>query len=574
MKNKQSNSSYTVTAALPYANGPIHLGHVSGVYLPADIYVRYLRMKKKDVLFLCGSDEHGAAITLRAKKEGVTPKQIVDKYHGIIKKSFSDLGISFDVFHRTSEESHHKTAQEFFEKLWKDGKFIEKKSEQYFDQKHQQFLADRYITGTCPKCQTDGAYGDQCESCGADLSPMDLISPTSTLSGEKPVLKETKHWYLPMDRHEEWLREWVRDGVVDGEQFHNPKEWRNQVIGQCLSWIDGGLRPRAMTRDLDWGVKVPIENAEGKVLYVWLDAPIGYISATKHWAEQNNKDWKKYWCKKEANNRRLIHFIGKDNIVFHAIIFPILLKDHGEFILPYNVPSSEFLNLEGDKFSTSKNWAVWLHEYLSSYPDKEDELRYVLTAIAPESKDAEFTWKEYQARVNNELVAIFGNFINRTVVLINKYYDGIAPKRHELTEKDNELIDSLNLAKEKIAKNLELYRIREAQLEAMNIARAGNKYLAEQEPWKVIKTDEQRVETVLSLSLQVCATLSIAFYPFLPKTALRIQKLLGLNECYWFEEKSVCVEAGALIEKPEMLFKKIEDDFVDKERERLKLSSK
>ena len=574
MKNKESKPSYTVTAALPYANGPIHLGHVSGVYLPSDIFVRYLRMKNTDVLFLCGSDEHGAAITLRAKKEGVTPKEIVDKYDKIIRDSFSDLGISFDIFHRTTETLHHQTAQEFFKKLWADKKFIEKTSEQYFDKTYNQFLADRYITGECPKCHADGAYGDQCESCGAVLSPMDLIAPKSTLSGENPVLKETKHWYLPMDRHEEWLREWVRDGVVDGEQFHNPKEWRNQVIGQCLSWIDGGLRPRAMTRDLDWGVEVPLENVEGKVLYVWLDAPIGYISATKQWAIENKKDWKKYWCKKEAKDRRLIHFIGKDNIVFHAIIFPILLKDHGDFILPYNVPSSEFLNLEGDKFSTSKNWAVWLHEYLNRYPEKVDELRYVLTAIAPESKDAEFTWREYQARVNNELVAILGNFINRTIVLINKYYKGIAPKRYDLTAQDNELLDQLDDARWKIEEKLDAYKIREAQIEAMNIARIGNKYLAEQEPWKLIKSDEQRVETILSLSLQVSASLSIAFYPFLPKVASKIQALLGLKEINWFAEKSTYIQAGTSIGKPELLFQKIEDDFVDKEKERLKFSAK
>ena len=575
MKNNESKPEYTVTAALPYANGPIHLGHVSGVYLPADIFVRYLRMQQRDVLFLCGTDEHGAAITLRAKKEGISPKQIVDKYHNVIKNSFNELGISFDVFHRTSEQLHHHTAQEFFKKLWEEEKFVEKKSKQYFDQKNQQFLADRYITGTCPKCQYNEAYGDQCESCGADLSPMDLISPKSTLSGEVPIIKETKHWYLPMNRHEDWLKKWVKDGVLDGESVHDPKEWRNQVVGQCLSWIDGGLKPRAMTRDLDWGVKVPIKGNEGKVLYVWLDAPIGYISATKQWAIENNKDWKKYWCKEEAGDRKLVHFIGKDNIVFHAIIFPILLKDHGGFILPYNVPSSEFLNLEGRKFSTSKNWAVWLHEYMERYPEKGDELRYVLTSIAPESKDAEFTWKEYQARINNELVAIFGNFVNRTIVLVNKYYDGAAPYRSVLTEKDLDLLKLLEESKLKIASNIESYKIREAQSEVMNIARLGNKYLAEQEPWKQIKVDPKRVETIMSLSLHVCAVLSIAFHPFLPKKADKLQKILGINEGFWFtQDIETLIPGGQAIKKPEMLFQKIEDEFIDKEIERLHVSEK
>ena len=411
-----TKDKFTVTAALPYANGPLHLGHVAGVYLPADIFVRFLRMNQHDVAFICGSDEHGAAITLRAKKEGITPKEIVDKYNKVISESFQKFGISFDIFHRTSEEIHHKTAQEFFLKLEQNGKFIEETTEQYFDEEYQQFLADRYILGECPNCHNENAYGDQCEKCGSALSPTDLINPISTLSGKKPVLKSTSHWFLPMDRHEEWLTSWIQDGILDGVKQHDPKTWRNQVVGQCMSWINNGLKPRAMTRDLDWGVKVPIEGADGKVLYVWLDAPIGYISATKQWALDHNKDWKDYW----TGDRKLVHFIGKDNIVFHAIIFPILLKDHGDLILPDNVPAYEFLNLEGDKFSTSRNWAVWLHEYLERYPSKIDELKFVLTSIAPESKDSEFTWKEFQARVNNELADILGNFVNRALVLTQK----------------------------------------------------------------------------------------------------------------------------------------------------------
>ncbi|HKK39152.1 MAG TPA: methionine--tRNA ligase, partial [Cryomorphaceae bacterium] len=421
---------YTVTAALPYANGPLHIGHIAGVYVPADIYVRYLRMAGKDVVFVCGSDEHGAAITLKAKKEGKSPQEIVDEFHTINKESFRDFGIDFDIYHRTSDPLHHKTAQDFFLKLNDKGSFTQKTTEQYFDQEAQQFLADRYITGTCPKCGYENAYGDQCENCGSSLNPRDLIDPKSTLSGSKPVLRETSHWFLPMENHEAWLKEWIEKGVLDGKQQHDPKEWKKQVIGQCKSWIDGGLQPRAMTRDLDWGVKVPLEGAEGKVLYVWLDAPIGYISATKAWAEAEGKDWKPYW---QSEDTKLVHFLAKDNIVFHCIIFPILLKEHGDFILPDNVPANEFLNLEGKKISTSRDWAVWLHEYLADFPDKVDELRYVLNAISPEFRDSEFTWEDYRSRVNNELVAVFGNFVNRTLVLTQKYYDGLVPKVGEKT---------------------------------------------------------------------------------------------------------------------------------------------
>jgi methionyl-tRNA synthetase len=566
-----AGGKFTVTAALPYANGPLHLGHVAGVYLPADIFTRFLRLNGDDVVFICGSDEHGAAITLRAKKEGVTPQEIVDKYYEIISKSFHDFNISFDIFHRTSDELHHKTSQEFFLKLYESNKFIEETTDQYFDTDFNQFLADRYITGTCPKCNHDSAYGDQCEKCGSDLSPLDLINPLSTLSGKSPVLKSTSHWYLPMDKHESWLKEYIQNGVLDGEVHHNPKLWRNQVTGQCMSWINGGLKPRAMTRDLDWGVKVPLPNADGKVLYVWLDAPIGYISATKAWAEANNKDWREYWIKNQAVDRKLVHFIGKDNIVFHAIIFPILLKDHGDFILPDNVPASEFLNLEGDKFSTSRNWAVWLHEYLASYPDKEDELKYVLTSIAPESKDSEFTWKEYQARINNELADILGNFVNRTVVLTHKYYEGRVPERGDLNEADKALIHDLETFPRKIADLIYAYKFREAQSEVMNLARIGNKYLADQEPWKVVKNDPERVKTVINLSLQITANLSLLLLPFLPKTAKKLQSMLGIVLTDW-REGGTCdlISAQSVINAPEILFAKIEDAMVEFEVNKLK----
>ncbi|MFO0495980.1 MAG: methionine--tRNA ligase [Flavobacteriia bacterium] len=562
-----SKDKFTVTAALPYANGPLHLGHVAGVYLPADIFVRFLRMNQHDVAFICGSDEHGAAITLRAKKEGITPQEIVDKYNAIIAKSFSDFNISFDIFHRTSAEIHHATSQDFFLKLYEKGKFTEETSEQYFDEDFQQFLADRYITGTCPKCQNPSAYGDQCEKCGTDLSPTELIDPKSTLSGKTPVLKTTSHWYLPMDRHENWLREWIKDGTLDGVKQHDPKMWRNQVIGQCMSWIDGGLHSRAMTRDLDWGVKVPLPNADGKVLYVWLDAPIGYISATKQWALDQGKNWEDYW----KGDRKLVHFIGKDNIVFHAVIFPILLKDHGDLILPDNVPAYEFLNLEGDKFSTSRNWAVWLHEYLETYPDKEDELKYVLTSIAPETKDSEFTWKEYQTRVNSELADILGNFVNRALVLTQKYYEGVVPAKGELTEEDKRVIEDMQAIPERIGKLIYAYKLRDAQAEAMNLARLGNKYLADQEPWKLVKTDPKRVETIMNIALQITANLSIVLQPFLPKTAGKLGNFLNFEAGNWsVAGKDDQLIAGHLINAPEILFQKIEDTLVEFEVNKLK----
>jgi methionyl-tRNA synthetase len=561
-----SKAKYTITAALPYANGPLHLGHVAGVYLPADIFVRFLRMNNHDVAFICGSDEHGAAITLRAKKEGISPQEIVDKYNHIIGKAFQDFDISFDIFHRTSAEIHHKTSQDFFLKLYENGHFTEETSEQYFDEEYQQFLADRYITGECPKCQNPNAYGDQCEKCGSDLSPTELKNPTSTLSGKTPVLRTTSHWYLPMNRHEEWLREWIKEGKLDGVQQHDPKPWRNQVIGQCMSWIDGGLHSRAMTRDLDWGVKVPLPNADGKVLYVWLDAPIGYISATKQWALDNNKNWEDYW----TGDRKLVHFIGKDNIVFHAVIFPILLKNHGGLILPDNVPAYEFLNLEGDKFSTSRNWAVWLHEYIAAYPDKMDELKYVLTAIAPETKDAEFTWKEYQTRVNSELADILGNFVNRALVLTQKYYEGKVPQQGELTAYDKEVLAEMQAIPERISKLVYLYKLRDAQAEAMNLARLGNKYLAELEPWKLIKTDEKRVETIMNIALQITANLSIVLQPFLPATAEKLSQFLNFKANDWaLAGNSNLLEAGSMTNPPSIIFQKIEDSLVETEVSKL-----
>ena len=561
-----TKSAYTVTAALPYANGPLHLGHIAGVYLPADIFVRFLRMNAHDVVYICGSDEHGAAITLRAKKEGSSPQEIVDKYHNLIRDTFGKFNISFDIYHRTSSKLHHDTSADFFKKLHENKQFIEETSEQYFDEDYQQFLADRYIIGTCPKCADSNAYGDQCEKCGSDLSPTDLINPISTLSGKSPILKETSHWYLPMNEHEEWLREWITNGDLNGAKQHESKLWKNQVIGQCMSWINGGLKPRAMTRDLDWGVKVPLPNADGKVLYVWLDAPIGYISATKQWALDNNKNWKDYWCNVEAKNRKLVHFIGKDNIVFHAIIFPILLRNHGDFILPDNVPAYEFLNLEGDKFSTSRNWAVWLHEYLDTYPDKVDELKYVLTAIAPENKDSEFTWKEFQNRINNELAAIYGNFVNRTLVLTQKYYEGIIPNPNEYSVEDQLVIKELLEIPERISKNMYAYKLREAQAEMMNLARLGNKYLADQEPWKLIKTDEERVKTILYLALQITAALSVASFPFIPDTSQKLQKILNFTSQDWtiLNEFNI-LSAGKTIGEIAILFPKIEDELVENE---------
>ena len=561
-----NSERYTITAALPYANGPLHLGHIAGVYLPADIFVRYLRMKGKDVAFICGSDEHGAAITLRAKKEGITPQEIVDKYHTINQKAFSDFHISFDIYHRTSSELHHKTAQDFFTVLNNNGKFSVQKSEQFYDEEHQQFLADRYITGECPKCANPNAYGDQCEKCGTSLSPTDLKNPISTLSGKTPTLKSTSHWYLPMNEHEAWLKEWIQQGTLDGKPHHNPSEWKNHVVGQCMSWLDGGLHARAMTRDLDWGVKVPVEGADGKVLYVWLDAPIGYISATKQWAIDNGKNWEDYW-----KNSRLIHFIGKDNIVFHCIIFPILLKAHGDFILPENVPAYEFLNLEGDKFSTSRNWAVWLHEYMEAHPDKIDELKYVLTAIAPENKDSEFTWKEYQIRVNNELADVFGNFVNRAVVLTHKYFEGKIPALGTLEAIDKDVLEQLSAFPEKIDALIQKYKLKEAQFEAMNLARLGNKYLADTEPWKLAKTNPERVNTILNISLQITANLTIAFDPFMPLKAQQLRRILNSDRLQLSAfGKADNLQEGHQLNASEILFSKIEDEFVATEVEKLK----
>jgi len=549
---------YTITAALPYANGPLHLGHIAGCYLPADIYARYLKGKGNDVVFVCGSDEHGAAITLRAKKEGTTPQQIVDTNHNIIKKAFADFGIDFDIYHRTTAELHHKTASDFFKDLNDKGSFIQETSEQFYDEEHEQFLADRYVTGECPKCGANGAYGDQCEKCGSSLSPTDLINPKSTLSGKTPVLKETSHWYLPMNKHEEWLKAWIETGKLNGEQQHNPEEWRKQVIGQCKSWIDNGLQPRSITRDLDWGIKVPVEGGDGKVLYVWFDAPIGYISATKQWAADNGKHWEDYWKNEETE---LVHFIGKDNIVFHCIIFPIILKEQGDYILPTNVPANEFLNLEGDKISTSRNWAVWLHEYLADFSNKEDELRYVLTSIAPETKDSEFTWKDYQQRINSELVAIFGNFVNRSVVLTHKYYNGIVPALSTTTDLDKEVLASISTTQQKVDELLSQYKFRDAQTEAMNLARIGNKYLADTEPWKLIKTDEERVKTIMHIALQLSNALSIVFEPFLPKTCTKLKSILN--------NTSVEIAEGHTINKAELLFQKIEDKDIDAQIEKL-----
>ena len=560
--------AFTVTAALPYANGPLHLGHVAGVYLPADLFVRFLRLKKDDVLFICGSDEHGAAITLRAKKEGISPQEIVDKYHHQIQDAFQRFGISFDIYHRTSSPLHHKVSSDFFKTLHEKNAFTQETSMQYYDESFHQFLADRYITGTCPKCQHPAAYGDQCEKCGSDLSPTDLINPLSTLSGSIPVLKETSHWYLPMNEHEEWLTGWIQQGKLDGVQQHNPAAWKNQVIGQCMSWINSGLKPRAMTRDLDWGVPVPLPDAEGKVLYVWLDAPIGYISATQAWAAEHGKDWRTYWGENEAEGRKLVHFIGKDNIVFHAIIFPILLKAHGDLILPDNVPAYEFLNLEGDKFSTSRNWAVWLHEYLDAYPNKLDELKYVLTSIAPENKDSEFTWADYQVRVNSELADILGNFVNRTIVLTHKYYEGVVPESGELTPVELALFEKLQAVEARISTLMYGYKIREAQQEMMNIARLGNKYLADEEPWKKVKTDPERVPTIINTSLQITRELARMAQVFLPQTSHKIYQMLNVAADEWNTMLSL-IPAGHALNPAEILFEKISDELVTEEKAKL-----
>jgi len=523
-----------------------------------------MRLKGEDVLFVCGSDEHGAAITLRAKKEGTTPQEIVDRYDAMCKKSFADFGIGFDVYHRTSSELHKETASDYFLELLEKDAFDVRESEQYFDEEAQQFLADRYITGTCPKCSHDAAFGDQCENCGSALSPDDLINPKSTLSGNAPITKTTTHWYLPMQDHEKWLKEWINEGTLDGKPHHNPKEWKNHVIGQCNSWIDGGLQPRAMTRDLDWGVPVPVEEAEGKVLYVWLDAPIGYISATKKWAADNGKNWEDYWKNEET---RLVHFIGKDNIVFHCIIFPILLKAHGEYILPENVPANEFLNLEGQKLSTSRNWAVWLHEYLEDYPDRIDALRYCLTSILPENKDSEFTWKDFQARNNNELVAILGNFVNRAVVLTHKYFDGKVPT----AEFDQDVLSEVTAHYEKVASNLDKFNFRQALAEAMNVARIGNKYLADNEPWKAIKTDEAAAQKVIATSLVIAEHLKNVIAPFLPNTSDKLAHILNVSAANWNAESTIT--AGHQLNTAELLFAKFEDEDVEKQVEKLKQAS-
>ncbi|WP_296945123.1 methionine--tRNA ligase [uncultured Dysgonomonas sp.] len=544
-----------VTSALPYANGPVHIGHLAGVYIPADIYVRYLRLKGQEVIHIGGSDEHGVPITIRAKKEGVTPQDIVDKYHAIIKKSFEDFGISFDIYSRTSSEIHKQTASDFFLKLYQNGDFEEKTSEQYFDQEAQMFLADRYIMGECPHCGNPNAYGDQCESCGTSLSPTDLKNPRSTISGSTPVMRETKHWYLPLDKHESWLRQWI---------LEDHKEWKSNVYGQCKSWLDMGLQPRAVSRDLDWGVPIPLPDAKGKVLYVWFDAPIGYISNTK---ELLPDSWEKWW---KSEDTKLLHFIGKDNIVFHCIVFPAMLKAEGSFILPENVPANEFLNLEGDKISTSRNWAVWLHEYLEDFPGQQDILRYVLTANAPETKDNDFTWKDFQARNNNELVAILGNFINRALVLTQKYFDNKVPQIHELTDYDKETLKEFADVKEVVESYLETFRFRDALKEAMNLARIGNKYLADTEPWKVAKTDMARVETIMNISLQLTANLSIAFEPFLPFSVQKIRQFINKDNLTWEQLGRIdLLPAGHQLNPSELLFAKIEDETIEKQIQKL-----
>ena len=544
-----------VTTALPYANGPVHIGHLAGVYVPADIYTRYLRLKGEDVIMIGGSDEHGVPITIKARKEGVSPQDIVDRYHKLIKESFEEFGISFDIYSRTTSEIHSKTASDFFRKLYDKGEFIEKVTEQYYDEEAQQFLADRYITGTCPHCHNERAYGDQCEACGSSLNSTDLIDPKSTISGSKPVLRKTKHWYLPLDKWESFMRQWI---------LEEHKEWRPNVYGQCKSWIDLGLQPRAVSRDLDWGVPVPVEGAEGKVLYVWFDAPIGYISNTK---ELLPDSWEKYWKDPET---KLVHFIGKDNIVFHCIIFPAMLKAEGSYILPDNVPANEFLNLEGDKISTSRNWAVWLHEYLNDFPGKQDVLRYVLTANAPETKDNDFTWKDFQARNNSELVAILGNFINRAVVLTHKFFDGKVPARNGLTDYDTATLAEISKIKADIENNLNNYRFRDAQKEAMNLARLGNKYLAETEPWKLAKTDMERVATIMNVALQIAANIAVAFEPFLPFSAAKIRRILQMENCQWdMLGSDNLLETGKQLAEPELIFEKIEDDAIEAQIKRL-----
>lgn len=545
---------HLVTSALPYANGPVHIGHLAGVYIPSDIYVRYLRGKGEDVLSICGSDEHGVPITIKAKAEGVSPQDIVDKYHNIIKNAFAGLGISFDIYSRTSSAMHHATASEFFKTLYDKGEFIEQTTEQYYDVEANQFLADRYITGTCPHCQNEKAYGDQCEKCGTTLNATDLINPKSSITGAVPILKETKHWFLPLDKHEPMLRKWI---------LEDHKEWKSNVYGQCKSWLDTGLQPRAVSRDLDWGIPVPVPGGEGKVLYVWFDAPIGYISATK----ELTPDWEKYWKDKET---KLVHFIGKDNIVFHCIVFPAMLTAHGDYILPENVPANEFLNLENDKISTSRNWAVWLHEYLEEFPGKQDVLRYVLCASAPETKDNDFTWKDFQARNNNELVAILGNFVNRTLVLTTKYFEGKTPSAGTFTDYDRETLAEVAKVKESLEYNIENYKFREALKDAMNIARVGNKYLADTEPWKIAKTDMSRVATILNVSLQITANLTIAIGPFMPFTAEKLLKMLNCDKYNWEKlGSSDLIAEGHVIGTPELLFEKIEDSVIEAQLKKL-----
>lgn len=550
----------TVTSALPYANGPVHIGHLAGVYVPADIYVRYLRLKKEDVIFIGGSDEHGVPITIRAKKEGVTPQDIVDRFHTLIKSSFEQFGISFDIYSRTTSSVHRELASQIFRTIYEKGGFIEQSSEQYYDESAHQFLADRYITGECPHCHSEGAYGDQCEKCGTSLSPTDLINPKSTISGTKPIMKETKHWYLPLNKHEAWLRQWI---------LEEHKEWRPNVYGQCKSWLDQGLQPRAVSRDLDWGIPVPVEGAEGKVLYVWFDAPIGYISNTK---ELLPDTWETWWKDPET---RLVHFIGKDNIVFHCIVFPAMLKAEGSYILPDNVPGNEFLNLEGDKISTSRNWAVWLHEYLEDFPGKQDVLRYVLTASAPETKDNDFTWKDFQARNNNELVAVYGNFVNRALVLTHKYFDGKIPADTGLNDYDKVTLKEFADVKTEMEKLLDAFKFRDAQKEAMNLARIGNKYLADTEPWKLAKTDMERVATILNISMQLVANLAIAFEPFLPFSSQKLRNMLNMNTFDWVDLGKInLLPTGHVLNKPELLFEKIEDDVIEAQVQKLLATKK
>ncbi|AEK23899.1 methionine--tRNA ligase [Capnocytophaga canimorsus] len=558
---------YTITAALPYTNGPIHIGHLAGVYVPADIYARFQRLKGNDVAFICGSDEHGVAISMKAKKEGITPQEVIDKYDAIIRNSFKDFGISFDNYSRTSLPIHHQTASDFFKKLYDNGDFIEETTSQLFDEKANQFLADRFVIGTCPKCSNEEAYGDQCEKCGTSLNATDLINPKSTLTGAKPILKQTKHWFLPLDRYDAFLRNWILEG--------HKNDWKPNVYGQVKSWLDDGLKPRAVTRDLDWGIPVPVQGAEGKVLYVWFDAPIGYISSTKEWAAREGKDWEPYW---KDQNTKLVHFIGKDNIVFHCVIFPAMLKAEGSYILPDNVPANEFLNLEGNKLSTSKNWAVWLHEYLQDFPNQQDVLRYALTANAPETKDNDFTWKDFQARNNNELVAIFGNFINRVVVLTHKYYQGIVPQPTILTETDQQTLSQMKEFAEKIETSLERYRFREALQELMNLARLGNKYLADEEPWKLIKTDEDRIKTIMYVALQIAAELALLSEPFLPFTSEKLKKILCFsalkNNIVWGDTSKELLPTGHTIGQAELLFVKIEDEAIEKQLNKLESTKK